>query len=105
MSEDVVGGNGNGFNVLVLAVIEADIFRPQRSFVYNFAGPLLAGGDARGQDERRGLEQPDAAEANDGLACAARQDNDAAASPLRAARVEGGCGLELISAQSKKLPG
>ena len=80
VGQDLVGRDGD----------RADLLRSRRctrrrrssvevGLVEDLALPLLDGGDARGQDERRVLHEGHGGDADDGLAGAAGQHDDAAA--------------------------
>src|SRR5262249_48474847 len=72
--------------------------------VEDLAVPLLDGGDARGQNERLAPDQAHGGEADDGLASAAGQDDDAAAAAHVAAGVEDLAGLALVVADDEGQP-
>ncbi len=97
-AEDLVGGERHRPGGLLLARVLRDVFRPERGLVEQLAAPLLHGGQADREHERRLLDQRHRGQAHDGLSGAAGEDDDPAASALGARAVERLGGVALIVA-------
>ena len=77
----------------------------QVGLVEDLAHPLLDGGDAGGEDQRRFLHERHGGDADDGLARAARQHDDAAAAAHVAAGVEDVGRVALVVADVERQAG
>jgi hypothetical protein len=77
VGEDLVGRQGDRADLLALAGVLGDLGLLQVGLVEDLAPPLLDGGDAGGQHQGGALHQRHARQADDRLAGAARQDDDA----------------------------
>jgi hypothetical protein len=86
--ENLIGGNGNRADFLLAAAVFANVLLGQGRLVEQLALPLAGGGDAGGQDERRGPHQGHARHPHDGLARAARQHDHARTAAFRAASMK-----------------
>ena len=102
VGQDSVGGQRDRGNFFAFAGVFGDLVVGKIGLVEQFAAPLLDGRDARGENQRRALEQGHGRQSDNRLAGAARQDNDAAASADIAARIKDlGC-LPLIIPDVKR---
>ena len=90
---------------LISPVYSATLVLGEVGLVEDLAVPLLDGGDAGGQDQRDSLHQGHGGDADDGLAGAAGQHDDAAAAADVAAGVEDVGRLALVVADVERQPG
>ena len=87
---------------LHVAGVLADFRGGQRGLVEDLADPLADGDRRGGQDQGRGLQTGERAQADDRLARAARQHDDAAAAARRTARIEDIDRFALVFAQPER---
>ena len=90
--QDLIGGERRWTGALLLSAVLRDLVRQQASLVADLSAPLRDRGQARCEHERRLTKDLHGREADDGLACATRQQDYATAAASRAGGIEGtGC--------------
>ena len=100
--QDLVGRDGDRLDLLPIARVLADLVGAEVGLVEDLVAPLAECGDVGGEDEGLCLHLAHRADANDGLAGAAGQRDDARAAALGAARVEGVYRLDLVGAKAER---
>ncbi len=105
MRQDLIRRHGDRADILHFAGVFGDVGFGQVGLVEDFADPLFDGRDAGGEDQRRFLHHRHRVDADDGLARAAGQHDDAAAAAHIPAGVEDLARLALVIADHKRQPG
>ena len=104
VGEDLVGGDGDGLDLLHVAHVEAHLVLGEAGLVQQFLLPLLHGGAIGGEHQGVGLQAAHAADADDGLARTAGQHQHTCAAFGAAARMEDVHGRLLVGAQAEGPP-